>query len=265
MTIPDPPAKITLSAKEITPDPFAAYGQTHAIGATVRGTVKAITDKYAYVDLGADVDGAIHVSKLAHQPVERVSEVLAVGDEVEVRIVGFNAQRRQVELSRKALLPPPYEAFKAMHSVGDVVRGVVRGTNDSFAYIDLHGGVNGAIHVSKLATHKVAHPTDFVTIGSTVEATILGFKDDRKQVELSLQAVPPTAARTPPQPSRARPPAQPPASLTVEGETVDSAIDTACAQLGVRRESVTWEVLDPGAPGRFLRRKRPAKVRVTRR
>jgi HrpA-like RNA helicase/ribosomal protein S1 len=279
-SVPEPPGKIQLSVRALIPDPFVSFARAHPVGETVRGSVRKITDIHAYIQLAGDVDGVIHISQVAHERTELVSDVLREGDELDIQVLGFDEERRQVKLSRKALLlnpyerfrrahglsdtvsgrvdsattthvyvdlgngvsgvihvrdlayervddasehcpagiylsakiikfnnergqvelsrrailPKPYAGFKAAHSIGQAVWGVIRNTNKSFAYVDLEGGTQGIIHVSQLAACRVGQPDDVVSIGQRVRATIIKFNDERDEVGLSLRVPPSTPA-----------------------------------------------------------------------
>ena len=136
-SIPDPPAKIELSVRALIPDPFATFKAAHPAGTIVRGQVRTVTDTHAYLVLADEVEGALHVSQLAWQRVERASDVLAEGTEVDARVLSYDEERHRAELSRKALLPKPYEAFRRALSVDDVVVGKIRSATPTHVYVDL--------------------------------------------------------------------------------------------------------------------------------
>jgi len=293
--------QVELSRKALLPKPYLAYKQNHGVGDTVSGRVRSATKTHAYLDLGAGVTGVIFFRDLDNERVEDASIHSPVDTDITARIIKFNDERDQVGLSRKALLPQPFVGFKAAHSIGQSVSGIVRSTNKSFAYVDLAGGAQGIIHISQLSAYRVNLPSDVVTIGQAVQATIIKFNDESDQVDLSLR-VPPTApaprlattswsARPSPSasaPSTVVPPAPPrspqstwsprptetptaapqtpqPRTVTAQGETVEEALDAACDQLRVSRNNISYEVIDHGERRRFLRRGRPAQVRVTTR
>lgn len=295
----DKRGQVELSRKALLPKPYVAFKQNHALGDTVSGRVRSAIKTHVYLDLGSGVTGAIFFRDLDYERVDDASVHSPVGTDITARIIKFNDERDQVELSRKALLPKPYAGFKATHSIGQSVSGIVRSTNKSFAYVDLEGGAQGIIHISHLSTYRVNLPSDVVTNGQQVQATITKFNDERDQVDLSLRVPPsapaprmPTAswsaqpspsasppkALVPPSPPRApastwspRPAETPkatshmpkPRTVTAQGDTVEEALDAACRQLRMSRNNINYEVIDHGERGRFLRRGRPAQVRVT--
>lgn len=183
--IPDPPEKPQLSIRALTPDPFAAFQQKHAVGERVSGTVVKLTPARAFLEMPGDVDGAIHVSELDNTRVDSAESFLSEGEDVECVIISFDNERRRVELSRKEALPKPYEVYKHWHTVGDKVRATVSRMSKSHVYLALPFGATGVIHIGNLAHDRVDDPSDVTFVGDEVEAKIIKFDDGRQQVELS--------------------------------------------------------------------------------
>ena len=178
--------QVELSRKRLMPHPYDGYKRTHAVGTVVSGRVRHTIPVRVFLDLGGGVEGAIHVSQLDHAHVADTSDFCPLGTVLQARITGFNDGRSQVELSRKEVLPRPFSRYKAAYWTGQVVTGVVRNTNRSFAYVDLGDGVQGIIHVSRLAPYRVSQPADVVSAGQQIQAQIIDFDDDREQVVLTL-------------------------------------------------------------------------------
>jgi small subunit ribosomal protein S1 len=178
--------QVELSRKRLMARLYDGYKRTHAVGAVVTGRVRRTVPAFVFLDLGGGVEGKIHVSKLDHEHVADASESCPADTVLEARITGFDDDRGQVELSRKDALPPPFLRYQAAHQVGQLVRGVIRNTNRSFAYVDLGKGVQGIIHVSRLAPYRVSQPADVVSVGQPVQAQIIDFDVARQQVVLAL-------------------------------------------------------------------------------
>ena len=268
--------QIELSRKAVLPNPYTEYRARHAIGDKVRAVVTRATATHVYLRHSNGATGVIHVGNLAWERVDNAAAFAAAGTEMHAEIIKFNDDRQQVELSRKALLPRPFEAFKQAHRIGDQIPGTVTNTVPSAAFVALGNGAQGRIHVGQLANYRVNHPDDVVRKGQRVTATIIGFDDEKQLVQLSLKAAPapgrpaaapggPRIAVAPPRPMATQPPPARPApkSVTVEGPTVDAATAAACRHLGVPLSAVRVEVLDYGRPKRLLQAAQPARVRVT--
>lgn len=272
--------QVELSRKAILPNPYAEYKARHVIGDKVRAVVTGATATHVYLRHSNGATGVIRVGNLAWEHVADAAAFLAAGTEVAAEIIGFNDQRQQVELSRKALLPRPYQMFRQAHRIGDRVAGTVRNTVPSAAFVTLDNGAQGRIHVSQLANYRVNSPEDIARKGQRITATVIGFDDEKQTVQLSLKAAPtPDRPATTSNASRPRipvvprgpvtappPPVRPaPRSVTMEGPTVDAATAAACRQLGVPVSAVRVEVLDYGKPKRLFQAAQPARVRVTTR
>lgn len=269
------------SEAQLSTHPFDLAKASLHKGDTIQGTVQGTTKGTVVVQLSGGVTGIVRRGDFSHDPPDDLSTAVTIGQPVSAKILEIDASKREVRLSTKALLPPPYQAFKDSHRRGEVISAEVARTIQSFVFVKLAGGADGKIHVSDLAARRVGHPDEIVNIGQTIRVAIVDFEDDRRQVKLSLRAVPTGAAPQPVQtaPVRAAPvrsaPVTPPRqtihqaaaapkrTATREGISVESAVDTACRALGLPKTKVRVEVLDDGARGLFGRVKRPAKVRVT--
>jgi small subunit ribosomal protein S1 len=162
------------------------------VGAVVQGTVTSLRDFGAFVDLGG-VEGLIHISELGYARVAHPSEVLQVGQVVEMQVVKIDppdaapGARRQVALSLKALAPDPWSTVLERFPVGSTVHGIVRRLEAFGAFVEIAPGVDGLVHVSKLALdRRVPHPRQVVHIGQEVEVTILAVDAEKRRIGLSM-------------------------------------------------------------------------------
>jgi small subunit ribosomal protein S1 len=164
------------------------------VGAVVRGTVISIRDFGAFVDLGG-VEGLIHISELGHGRVGHPSEVLQLGQEVEAQVIkldppaeeGGSAGRRQVGLSMKALAADPWTTVRERFSIGQTVPGIVRRVEAFGAFVEITPGLDGLVHLSKLALdRRVSHARQVLSVGQQVEVTILAIDPEKRRVSLSI-------------------------------------------------------------------------------
>ncbi|MGH2544497.1 MAG: 30S ribosomal protein S1, partial [Ardenticatenaceae bacterium] len=157
-------------------------------GMTVKGEISSLADFGAFVDLGG-ADGLIHVSELAWGRVQHPSDVVRVGEQVEVYVLNVDRERRRIGLSLKRLQTEPWADFLATHNVGDEVEAVITKltTFGAFARIADYD-VEGLIHVSEMAEEHVEKPEDVVQEGQQVRARILRLEPDRKRLGLSLRS-----------------------------------------------------------------------------
>jgi small subunit ribosomal protein S1 len=174
------------------------------------GVVSSVVNFGAFVDLGG-MDGLVHVSELSWQHVNHPSEVVKVGDKVRVKVLEVDRDRERISLSIRQTLEDPWEVFIRDTGVGDVVEGQVIKTVPFGAFVSITDGVEGLVHVSEIAIHRVESPELELSIGQRVNVKITELDEERRRVSLSIkQALPDwkerqAAAAQPQQPPR-RPP-----------------------------------------------------------
>jgi small subunit ribosomal protein S1 len=156
-------------------------------GETVRGTVRSLADYGAFVDIGG-VDGLLHVAEISWSRVNKPSDLLSVGQEVEVRVLKVDQDKRRISLGMKQLLPHPWEAVAEKFKTGERVHGTVTRLMDFGAFVELEPGVEGLIHVSEMSwSKKVRKPSDMLKAGESVEAVILGVNVAEQRISLGLK------------------------------------------------------------------------------
>jgi small subunit ribosomal protein S1 len=156
-------------------------------GDTVRGTVRNLADYGAFVDIGG-VDGLLHVGEISWQRVNKPSDVLTVGDEIEARVLKIDPDKRRISLSMKQLQAHPWDVVPGKYKVGERVRGTVTRVMDFGAFVELEPGIEGLIHISEMSWAKrVRTAGDVVKSGETVEAVILGVNTGERRISLGLR------------------------------------------------------------------------------
>jgi small subunit ribosomal protein S1 len=156
-------------------------------GAVVKGTVKNLTDYGAFVDLGG-IDGLLHITDMAWKRVKHPSEVVKVGDEVEVRILKFDRERSRVSLGLKQLGADPWENIARRYPPGTRVFGKVTNIADYGAFVEIEDGVEGLVHVSEMDwTNKNVNPAKVVHSGQEVEVMVLDVDEERRRISLGLK------------------------------------------------------------------------------
>lgn len=161
------------------------------VGAVLSGTVTAVRDFGAFVDLGG-VEGMVHVSELGYSRVANPAEVLSVGQTVEVQVIKIGETvdkrgRRQVGLSMKALAADPWSTVAESFPVGATVPGVVRRLESFGAFVELTPGLEGLVHISKIASdRRLTHPRQALESGQQVEVTVLAVDPIQRRLSLSM-------------------------------------------------------------------------------
>lgn len=157
-------------------------------GEVRKGVVKSLTKFGAFVDIGG-VDGMIHVSELSWNRIKDPSEVVNIGDEVEVTIKSLNPEKKQIALGYKKLEDNPWEIFKRNFAVGSETEVEIANFTDFGAFAHIIPGIDGLIHISQIANKHVAKPADVLKIGEKVNVKITDIDEERKRVSLSIRAL----------------------------------------------------------------------------
>jgi small subunit ribosomal protein S1 len=156
-------------------------------GTTVKGIVKNITDYGAFVDLGG-IDGLLHITDLAWRRVRHPSEVLAVGDELEAKVLKFDAEKNRVSLGMKQLGEDPWVGIARRYPAGTHLFGKVTNLTDYGAFVEIEQGIEGLVHVSEMDwTNKNVHPSKVVQLGDEVEVMILEIDEERRRISLGMK------------------------------------------------------------------------------
>jgi len=155
------------------------------------GTVRSLVDFGAFVDVGG-VDGLVHISELDWKRVARPSEVLSVGDVIEVYVLRVDRERERIGLSRKRLLPDPWQTMAESLNPGDVVQGTVTHVVNFGAFVELDDGVEGLVHISEFPDGPMA--TSAVYPGALVQVRVLRIEPERRRIGLSLRGLDPSPA-----------------------------------------------------------------------
>jgi small subunit ribosomal protein S1 len=155
-------------------------------GEVRHGVVSSLTDFGAFVDLGG-ADGLIHLSELSWSQVSHPSQVLKVGDEVDVYVVSVDRENKKIALSLKRLQSEPWSRVTETHHVGQIVTGRITKLTQFGAFAEIDGGLEGLIHVSELSDERVTHPRQVVKEGDVVKLRIIRIDPARRRLGLSLR------------------------------------------------------------------------------
>ncbi|BDX19503.1 MULTISPECIES: 30S ribosomal protein S1 [Halopseudomonas] len=156
-------------------------------GQVVKGIVKNLTDYGAFVDLGG-VDGLLHITDMAWKRIKHPSEIVNVGDEIDVKVLKFDRERNRVSLGLKQLGEDPWVAITGRYPEGTRVTAKVTNLTDYGCFAELEEGVEGLVHVSEMDwTNKNIHPSKVVNVGDEVEVMVLDIDEDRRRISLGIK------------------------------------------------------------------------------
>ena len=156
-------------------------------GMSVKGIVKNLTDYGAFVDLGG-VDGLLHITDMSWKRIKHPSEIVNVGDEIDVKVLKFDRERNRVSLGLKQLGEDPWVAIKARYPENTRVKAVVTNLTDYGCFAELEEGVEGLVHVSEMDwTNKNIHPSKVVQLGDEVDVMVLDIDEERRRISLGIK------------------------------------------------------------------------------
>lgn len=173
---------------------------TLEVGQTITGPVKNIRDFGAFVDIGG-VDGLLHKSEITWKRISHPSEIVSVGEDIEVKVIEFDRENEKISLSLKRLTSDPWENAEERYPVGSAVRGIVVNIVNYGAFVQLEEGIDGLIHISEMPTDsRHTLPSDIINRGDTVEVLVIRISEDSRRISLRMIASLPIPVENPQSP-----------------------------------------------------------------
>lgn len=187
--------RISLGLKQLQPEPWDAAAERYKAGVRVTGRVTRLTDFGAFIELEPGIEGMIHVSEMSWvKKVRRPSDILKVGDTVEVVILSINQPERRMSLGLKQALGDPWADAAKKFPAGSAVEGPVTKLEKFGAFVRMAEGVEGLVHISEItAERRLAHPQDALKVGQVVRAQVLALDPEKRQAKLSMKQLVPTS------------------------------------------------------------------------
>lgn len=193
------PAKnrLILSHKELIEEEreqaFENVASQLVVGDVVEGRVSRLTNFGAFVDIGG-VDGLVHISEISYKHVDKTSDVLKVGQDVKVKVIGIDNDRHRISLSIKQTEPSPFEQATSSLNEGDVIEGEVKSLTNFGAFVEVADGIQGLVHVSEISNKHVDKPSDVLTVGQKVKVKVLNIDPSERRISLSIKQADPENA-----------------------------------------------------------------------
>ncbi|MFD1389434.1 30S ribosomal protein S1 [Oceanobacillus oncorhynchi subsp. oncorhynchi] len=155
-------------------------------GDVIEGVVQRITNFGVFVDLGG-VDGLVHISQLAHEHVEKASDVVSEGDKIKVEVISVDLDSERISLSHKNTLPGPWAEVSEKIKPGSTAEGVVKRLVSFGAFVELLPGVEGLVHISQIANRHIGTPQEVLEIGQPVTVKVLDVNEEEQRISLSIK------------------------------------------------------------------------------
>lgn len=187
--------RISLGYKQLMPDPWQTVSERFPLGSIVGGKVVSITDYGAFIEVEPGVEGLVHVTEMTwSKRLKHPSKIVALGQEVEARVLDVDTHGRRISLGIKQTTPDPWETFPARYHVGSRVSGKVRSLTEFGAFVEIEDGIDGLVHVSDISwTKRVKHPSDVLKKGQQVDAVITNIDLENRRLSLSIKDLEPNA------------------------------------------------------------------------
>ena len=181
--------KVFVGMKQLMPHPWENIEKKYPVGSVVKGKVVAIVNYGAFIELEKGIEGLLHISELSWtRRIKHPSEVLSVGDVVEVKVLEINKEEQKISLSLKQLMPDPWEVIETKHPIGSIVMGRVELILPYGVVVALPDELEGFIHISDISwTQKIEHPSEVFRKGQRVKARVLGYDREMRRIILGYK------------------------------------------------------------------------------
>ena len=181
--------RVSLGVKQITDDPWIHATEKYAAGKTVKGVVVSLEDYGAFVELEKGVEGLIHISEMSWtRRIKHPGKMVAIGDEVEVKILEIDVENRRISLGMKQIEPNPWELLKDKYPVGTIVKGTIRNITDFGLFIGVEEGIDGLVRTSDITwDRKLKHPSEYYKKGDEIEAVVLNIDSEKQRFSLGIK------------------------------------------------------------------------------
>lgn len=157
-------------------------------GQVLEGVVQRLTTFGAFVDIGG-VDGLVHISQLAHEHVDKASDIVSVGEKINVEVLSVDPDNERISLSRKNTVPGPWVNIEEQISQGDVLEGKVKRLVDFGAFVEVKPGVEGLVHISQIANRHIGTPEEVLKVDQIVKVKVLDVDEQEERISLSIKAL----------------------------------------------------------------------------
>ena len=185
--------RVSLGVKQLKEDPWALVPEQYPVGASVTGKVVSITDYGVFVELEEGVEGLVHISEMSWSKKPRhPSKIVAVDDEIEIKVLKVEAETKRISLGMKQLQPNPWDVVEESYPVGSVIEGKIKNITDFGVFIGIEEGIDGLIHVSDLSwTERIKHPSEKYAKSETIQAVVLKIDKENERFSLGVKQLEP--------------------------------------------------------------------------
>ncbi len=181
--------KVSLGMKQLVPDPWENISAKYPEGVRIMGKVTNLVDYGAFVELEPGVEGLVHISEMSWtRKLRHPSQMVRVGEEVEVMILGVDQDKKRISLGMKQIRPNPWDVVAEKYPEGTILEGTIKNITEFGLFIGIEDGIDGLIHVSDISwTKKIRHPEELLKVGDTVQAKVLTVDKESEKFTLGVK------------------------------------------------------------------------------
>ncbi len=181
--------RVSLGLKQLTPDPWESVKEKYPSGTKLHGSIVSLAEYGAFVELGEGIEGLIHVSEMSWtKRVKNPSQIVKVGDEVDVVVLDVDTANRRISLGMKQLQQNPWVELKESYPAGTIIEGDVKSVTDFGIFVGIEEGIDGLVHISDFSwTKRISHPKEMFEKGDKVRAVVLGVDIDNERFSLGIK------------------------------------------------------------------------------
>ena len=181
--------KVSLGMKQLVSDPWQGITEKYPTGAKLNGKITNLVDYGAFFELEPGVEGLVHISEMSWtRKLRHPSQMVKVGDEVEVVVLGIDQDKKRISLGMKQVRPNPWELVAEKYPEGTVIEGVIKNSTEFGMFLGIEDGIDGLIHVSDISwVKKIRHPSEVFKVGDTVQAKVLTVDQENEKFTLGVK------------------------------------------------------------------------------
>lgn len=189
----DEKGRVSLSIKQLVPDPWSTVQEKYPIGTIINGKVSALMDYGAFVEVEEGMEGLIHVSEMSWtEKIKHPGRILSLGNDVEAIITGMDTEKKRISLSIKQLKPNPWDRISENYPIGSIIESEIKNITDFGMFIGIDDGIDGLIHISDISwTKRINHPSEIYKKGDTIQSVVLEINKDEARFSLGIKQLTP--------------------------------------------------------------------------
>ena len=179
--------RVSLGLKQLGEDPWVGVENRYPPGTRITGKVTKIAEYWCFVEIAEGIEGVVHISNMAWRRIKHPSELLSVGDEIQVKVLEYDKEKKRMSLGLKQLGEDLWVGFETRYPLGARVTGKVTSIADDRCFVEIEEGIEGVVNITDMAWRRIKHPSELLSIGDETKVKVLKYDKEKKQVWLGLK------------------------------------------------------------------------------